>query len=118
MTAVDGHPVVAWTILVRFGMHRKVSELVLSSGDARCMESVDAWRRHTRHGAEVGFGVGADVGEAGGIGHASGLAGVGVGPALALLGFGGVIVAQLIDGDGWGEDRACRVVPGPGALRL
>jgi len=47
----------------------------------------------------VGFGVGADVGEAGGIGHAGGLAGVGVGPALALLEFHGVVVEQLIDGN-------------------
>jgi hypothetical protein len=52
------------------------------------------------HGAEVGFGVGADVGEAGGVGHASGLAGFGVGPALALLEFYGVIVEELIDGHG------------------
>jgi len=49
------------------------------------------------HGAEVGFGVGADVGEAGGIGHVRGLAGFGVGPAFALLEFYGVIVQQLID---------------------
>jgi len=46
------------------------------------------------------FGVGADVGEAGGIGHAGGLAGFGVGPALALLEFDGVIVEELIDGYG------------------
>jgi len=44
------------------------------------------------HDAEVGFGVGADVGEAGWVAHAGGLAGVGVGPALALLEFRGVIV--------------------------
>jgi hypothetical protein len=36
--------------------------------------------------------MGADVGEAGGVGHAGGLAGVGVGPALALLEFDGVVV--------------------------
>ena len=54
---------------------------------------------HLLHGAEMGFGVGADVGEAGGVGHACGLAGVGVGPALALLEFHGVIVEQLIDRD-------------------
>ena len=52
------------------------------------------------HDAEVGFGVGADVGEAGWIGHAGGLAGVGVGPAFALLEFRGVIVEQLIDWHG------------------
>ena len=50
------------------------------------------------HDAEMGFGVGAHVGEAGWVGHAGGLAGVGVGPALALLEFRGVIVEQLIDG--------------------
>jgi hypothetical protein len=44
----------------------------------------------------VGFGVGADVGETGWIRHARGLAGFGVGPALALLEFNGVIVEQLI----------------------
>ena len=49
------------------------------------------------HDAEVGFGMGSDVGEAGWVGHAGGLAGVGVCPALALLEFGGVIVEQLID---------------------
>jgi hypothetical protein len=48
----------------------------------------------------VGFGVGADVGEAGGVGHAGGLAGVGVGPALAFLEFDGVIVQELIDRHG------------------
>jgi hypothetical protein len=48
----------------------------------------------------VGFGVGADVGEARGVGHARGLAGFGVGPALALLEFHGVIVEELIYGDG------------------
>ena len=42
--------------------------------------------------------MGADVGEAGWVGHAGGLAGVGIGPALALLEFRGVIVEQLIDG--------------------
>jgi hypothetical protein len=50
--------------------------------------------------AKVGFGVGADVGEAGWVGHAGGLAGVGVGPALAFLEFYGVVVQELIDGDG------------------
>jgi hypothetical protein len=40
----------------------------------------------------MGFGVGADVGEAGGIGHARGLAGFGVGPAFAFLEFHGVVV--------------------------
>lgn len=35
----------------------------------------------------MGFGVGANVGEAGGVGHAGGLAGIGVGPAPALLEF-------------------------------
>ena len=45
--------------------------------------------------------MGADVGEARGIGHARGLAGLGVCPALALLEFHGVIVEQLVDGDGW-----------------
>jgi hypothetical protein len=50
--------------------------------------------------AKVGFGVGADVGEAGRVGHAGGLAGVGVGPALALLELNGVIVEQLIDWHG------------------
>jgi len=44
--------------------------------------------------------VGADVSESGGIGHVRGLAGFGVGPALALLEFDGVIVEQLIDGHG------------------
>ena len=48
----------------------------------------------------MGFGVGADVGEARGIGHARGLTGFGVGPALAFLEFDGVIVKELIDGDG------------------
>ncbi len=52
------------------------------------------------HDAEVGFSVGADVGEAGRVGHAGGLAGVGVGPAFALLEFRGVIVQKLIDGHG------------------
>jgi hypothetical protein len=56
------------------------------------------------HGAEVGFGVGADVGEARGIGHVRGLAGFGVGPALALLEFRGVIVEKLVDGDGGQDD--------------
>jgi hypothetical protein len=43
--------------------------------------------------------VGADVGEAGWISHAGGLAGVRIGPALALLEFDGVIVEQLVDGN-------------------
>ena len=51
------------------------------------------------------FGVGADVGETGGIGHAGGLAGFGVGPALALLEFDDVIVEQLIDGHGRQHQR-------------
>ncbi len=42
------------------------------------------------HRAEMGFGVGADIGEAGGIADLGGLAGVGVGPALALFEFHGV----------------------------
>jgi hypothetical protein len=42
------------------------------------------------------FGVGADVGEAGGIGHARGLARLGVSPALALVKFHSVIVEQCI----------------------
>ncbi len=49
------------------------------------------------HSAEVGLGVGADVGEPRGIGHARGLAGFGVGPALAFLEFHGVIVEKVID---------------------
>ena len=53
----------------------------------------------------MGFGVGADVGEAGGIGHVRGLAGFGVGPALALLEFHGVIVEELIDWHGGQEKR-------------
>ena len=44
------------------------------------------------HDPEMGFGVGSDVGEAGWVGHAGGLAGVGVGPAFALLEFRSVIV--------------------------
>lgn len=59
------------------------------------------WRGGDAHGAEVRFGVGANVGEAGGIGHVRGLAGFGVGPALALLEFHGMIVEQLIDGHRW-----------------
>src|SRR5579859_7951331 len=55
--------------------------------------------------AEVGFGVGADVGEACGVGHAGGLAGFGVGPALALLELHGVIVEKLIDGDAGENER-------------
>ena len=59
----------------------------------------------------MGFGVGADVGEAGGIGEAGGLAGVGVSPALALLEFHGVVVEELIDGDA-GEQE------GPGSAGI
>ena len=59
-----------------------------------------AFQTRCRHRAEVGFGVGADVGEAGGIRHARGLAGFGVGPALALLEFDGVVVEDLIDRHG------------------
>ncbi len=55
------------------------------------------------------FGVGANIGEAGGIGHAGGLAGFRVGPALALLEFDGVIVEELIDGHG-GEHQCGRMV--------
>ena len=57
------------------------------------------WRGGDAHGAEVRFGVGANVGEAGGIGHVRGLAGFGVGPAFAFLKFYGVVVEELIDGD-------------------
>ncbi len=53
-----------------------------------------------RHRAEMGFGVGADVGETRGIGHVRGLAGFRVGPALALLEFHGVVVEELVDGHG------------------
>jgi hypothetical protein len=42
------------------------------------------------------FGVGADVCEAGGVGHARGLARFGISPALALLEFHGVIVEELV----------------------
>lgn len=45
----------------------------------------------------MGFGVGADVGKACWIRHTGGLARFGVGPALALLEFRGVIVEELID---------------------
>ena len=62
------------------------------------------------HRAEMSFGVGADVGEARGIGHARGLAGFGVGPALALLEFHGVVVEQLIDGDGGKHEGPCFVI--------
>jgi hypothetical protein len=58
-----------------------------------------------RHRAEMGFGVGADVGEARRIGHARGLAGLGVSPALAFLEFHGVVVEQLIDGHGRQHQR-------------
>jgi hypothetical protein len=47
----------------------------------------------------MGFGMGANVGEAGWICHSRGLAGVGVGPALTLLEFDGVVVEQLVDGN-------------------
>ena len=53
-------------------------------------------QRGLAHRAKVGFGVGADVGEARRIGHAGRLAGFRVGPALALLEFDGVIVEQFI----------------------
>jgi hypothetical protein len=56
-------------------------------------------QRWLAHGAEVGFGVGANVGESGRIRHTSGLAGFGVGPALAFLELHGVIVKELVDGD-------------------
>ena len=46
------------------------------------------------------FGVRANVGEARGIGHFGGLAGFGVGPAFALLELDGVVVEELVDGDG------------------
>ena len=59
----------------------------------------------------MGFGVCADVGEAGGIGHACRLAGVGVGPALALLEFDGVIVEELIDRHGR-QDESVRCAGG------
>src|SRR5690242_12433629 len=52
------------------------------------------------HRAKMGLGVGADVGETRGIGHARGLASFGVGPALALLELDGVIVEELVDGNG------------------
>src|SRR5260370_22888116 len=52
------------------------------------------------HSAEMGFSVGADVGEASGIGHERGLAGFGVGPTFALLEFHGAVVAQFIAGHG------------------
>jgi hypothetical protein len=42
------------------------------------------------------FRVGADVGEAGGIGHARGLTRFGICPALALLKFHSVIVEELV----------------------
>jgi hypothetical protein len=51
------------------------------------------------------FGVGADVGEAGGVGHARGLTRFGICPALALLELHSVIVKQLIDGNGWEHKR-------------
>jgi hypothetical protein len=53
----------------------------------------------------VSFGVGAYVGEADWIRHAGGLARVGVGPALALLEFYGMIVEQLIDWHGRQHER-------------
>lgn len=51
------------------------------------------------------FGVGADVGEAGGIGHPRGLARFGVGPAFALLEFDGVIVEEFIHRHGRQHER-------------
>jgi hypothetical protein len=62
-------------------------------------------RETALHSAEVGFGVGADVGEACWVGHAGGLAGFGVGPALALLEFDSVVVEELIDGDRGQHER-------------
>jgi len=59
--------------------------------------------------------VSADIGEARGIGHAGGLAGLGVGPALALLEFDGVVVEELVDGDGW-EHEGVRLVTGDWGL--
>jgi len=53
------------------------------------------------HGALMSFGVGADIGEAGWVGHAGGLAGFGAGPAFAFLEFHGVVVEKIIDRDGW-----------------
>src|SRR6266700_2897050 len=68
------------------------------------------WLHHDTlaHRAEMRFGVGADVGEAGGIGHAGGLAGFGIGPALAVLEFYGVIVEELIDRHGRQHQRRLR----------
>lgn len=43
--------------------------------------------------------MGADIGEARGIADFRGLAGVGVGPALALFKFHGVVVEELVNGD-------------------
>lgn len=67
---------------------------------ASCGVSELLRKRKLLHGAEVSFGVGADVGEAGWIRHVRGLAGVGVGPAFAFLEFGGVVVEELVDGHG------------------
>ena len=52
-------------------------------------------------GPQMRFGVGADIGEAGGIGHARSLARFGAGPAFALLEFHGVIVEEFIDRHRW-----------------
>ena len=61
------------------------------------------------HRAEMGFGVSADIGEPGGIADLGGLAGVGVGPALALFEFHGMVVEQFVNGDrGEYEDAAYR----------
>jgi hypothetical protein len=75
-------------------------------------------QRGLAHRAEVGFGVGADVGEAGRIGHVRGLASFGVGPALALLEFHGVVIEQLIDGDGGENERSAALQGGMFVRRL
>src|SRR5215470_17353847 len=93
MMAVNGDPMVAWIVT---GLYGNFCHRLFGRHGCKNPGGTERWRRHS---AEVGLGVGADVGEAGGIGHAGGLAGVGVGPALALLEFGGVIVQQRIDWD-------------------
>ncbi len=115
----DGDPVVACSVAL-VAARRELSGRSLLYRDARVGNSLGSWWTRSapcgmhcleqrsgvrrgcccRHSAQVRFGVGADVGEAGGIGHARGLASVGVGPALALLEFHGVIIEQLIDRDG------------------
>src|SRR5690242_10085879 len=74
---------------------RKHAATEISSRPRRIISSVGEGG-HRSHRAEVCFGVGADVGEARRIGHARGLAGFGVGPALALLEFHGAIVEELV----------------------